>query len=687
MTRDPCYDILFEPVQIGPVTARNRFFQVPHCIGMGYAKPNSAAGMRGMKAEGGWAVVSTEECDIHHSSDISPYIEQRLWDESDVSQHVKMVEAVHEHGSLAAVELAHNGREATNLYSKTVPLAPSNCPTTSYVPAYARAMTKQDIREIRHIFRNAALRSRDIGFDIIYVYAGHMLTLPAQFLSRNSNHRSDEYGGSLENRARLLRELIEDAKDAVGDTCAIAVRVMMDELLGEDGFEYDKEGIEVVSMLAELPDLWDVNISDWDNDSATSRFQMEGFQEQYVKAVKSVTTKPVVGVGRFTSPDAMVSQIRRGILDMIGAARPSIADPFLPRKIEEGRVEDIRECIGCNICVSGDYTMTPIRCTQNPTMGEEWRRGWHPEIIPPAKSDDSVLVVGAGPAGLECAQSLGKRGHQVTLVDSLHEFGGRVSRESALPGLAAWGRVRDYRLQQLNKLINVELYPASELGCGDVIEFGARRVVLATGAKWRRDGTGREHPFAIPGSERTNVYTPDDLMDGLELSGNVIVYDDDHFYLGGVIAELLHAGGAQVTIATPAVDVSNWTHNTLEQEAIQSRLMNIGVSIRTNVSLDEIGFDHIRVSCVYTEIVTEVPADHVVLVTAMSPHDVLYNELLATQDKWADAGIDSVDRIGDCLVPGTIASAVYSGHNWARALGEPEDDRETPFMREHILVQ
>ena len=548
-------------------------------------------------------------------------------------------------------------------------------------------MTKQDIREIRRIFRKAALRSKDIGFDIIYVYAGHMLTLPAQFLSRNVNHRSDEYGGSLENRARLLRELIEDAKDAVGDTCAIAVRVMMDELLGEDGFECDKEGIEVVSMLAELPDLWDVNISDWDNDSATSRFQMEGFQEQYVKAVKSVTTKPVVGVGRFTSPDAMVSQIRRGILDMIGAARPSIADPFLPRKIEEGRVEDIRECIGCNICVSGDYTMTPIRCTQNPTMGEEWRRGWHPEIIPPAKSDDSVLVVGAGPAGLECAQSLGKRGHQVTLVDSLHEFGGRVSRESALPGLAAWGRVRDYRLQQLNKLINVELYPASELGCGDVIEFGARRVVLATGAKWRRDGTGREHPFAIPGSERTNVYTPDDLMDGLELSGNVIVYDDDHFYLGGVIAELLHAGGAQVTIATPAVDVSNWTHNTLEQEAIQSRLMNIGVSIRTNVSLDEIGFDHIRVSCVYTEIVTEVPADHVVLVTAMSPHDVLYNELLATQDNWADAGIDSVDRIGDCLVPGTIASAVYSGHNWARALGEPEDDRETPFMREHILVQ
>src|SRR5690606_2820396 len=130
---------------------------------------------------------------------------------------------------------------------------------------------------------------------------------------------------------------------------------------------------------AELPDLWDVNISSFRNDAPTSRFAKEGAQEDYVAFVKSVTTRPVVGVGRFTSPDTMVSQIRRGILDMIGAARPSIADPFLPRKIEEGRPEDIRECIGCNICISFNGMGAPMRCTQNPTVGEEWRRGWHPE--------------------------------------------------------------------------------------------------------------------------------------------------------------------------------------------------------------------------------------------------------------------------------------------------------------------
>ena len=151
--------------------------------------------------------------------------------------------------------------------------------------------------------------------------------------------------------------------------------------------------------------------------------------------VKSVTSKPVVTVGRFTSPDTMVSQVKRGIVDFIGAARPSIADPFLPKKIEEGRIDEIRECIGCNICYTGDSTGTPIRCTQNPTMSEEWRRGWHPEKIAPKGSDSTVLVVGAGPAGLEATRALGQRGYQVLLAEAGHTLGGRVSRESELPGL------------------------------------------------------------------------------------------------------------------------------------------------------------------------------------------------------------------------------------------------------------
>ena len=290
------------------------------------------------------------------------------------------------------------------------------------------------------------------------------------FLSRRWNQRLDEYGGTLENRARLTRELLEDTHDAIGDVCAVALRFAVDELIGEEGICSAGEGREVVEYLADLPDLWDVNVSDWPNDSLSSRFGSEGAQEPYVAFVKEITQKPVVGVGRFTSPDTMVSQGQRGILDFIGAARPSIADPFLPAKIAEGRVEDIRECIGCNICVSGDWTQSPIRCTQNPTMSEEWRRGWHPEKMNPKGSSDRVLVVGAGPAGLEAAVSLGQRGYEVALADRC-EPGGRIVTESQLPGLMLWRRVLDYRLGQIQKLDHVSLYPGSNMDATSIFEF------------------------------------------------------------------------------------------------------------------------------------------------------------------------------------------------------------------------
>ena len=406
------YDILFQPIKIGPVTAPNRFYQVPHCNGFGWRMPKGLAAMRGMKAEGGWGVVCTEETEIHYTSDLSPFIEGHIWDDGDIPALQLMTEAVHKHGSLAGIELAYNGRDASNLYSRAVPFDLASrglVGGSGYEPGQSRIASKADLKHIRKWHRNAALRAKQAGFDIIYCYAAHNLTLAFHMLSKD-NDRSDEYGGSLENRTRFLRELIEDTKEAVGDTCAVAVRFAVDELLGADGMQHDGEARDIVSMLAELPDLWDVNISAWKNDSITSRFGKEGHQERYISFVKQLTTKPVVGVGRYTSPDSMVSAIERGVMDLIGAARPSIADPFLPNKIKEGRHEDIRECIGCNICVTGDTRFVPIRCTQNPTMGEEWRRDWHPEIVAPKKSNDDILIVGAGPAGLEAARALGQRG-------------------------------------------------------------------------------------------------------------------------------------------------------------------------------------------------------------------------------------------------------------------------------------
>ncbi|MBV8908845.1 MAG: FAD-dependent oxidoreductase [Sphingomonas sp.] len=679
MSRDPRHDILFEPVKIGPVIARNRFYQVPHCTGIGWTQPETLARLRGIKAEGGWAVVATEETEIHPSADCEPFHEGRLWDDRDIPAMALMADAVHEHGALAAIEIMHHGGSVANWGTRIAPIAPSHRPIIYNYPVQARAMDKEDIRNLRGWHRDAAVRSKKAGFDIVYVYATHDLSIAQQFLERRKNDRTDEYGGSLENRARLLRELIEDTKEAVGDKCAVAVRFCADELIGEAGLTHDGEARDVIAMLAELPDLWDVNISNWPNDSQTSRFAKEGFQEAYTSFVKSLTTKPVVGVGRFTSPDTMVSQIKRGVLDFIGAARPSIADPFLPKKIEEGRIDDIRECIGCNMCVSSDYTSTNLRCTQNPTMGEEWRRGWHPEIIAPKKSEGSVLVVGAGPAGLEAALSAARRGFEVHLAEASDELGGRVTRESKLPGLSEWARVRDWRVGQLERMANVSIYRDSKLEAGHVLQFGARHVAIATGSFWRRDGVGRDSGFPI--FDGATVYTPDDIMAGRDPeAGPIIIWDDDHYYMGGVLAEVSRYAGAEVVLVTTAAAVSAWTANTLEALPIARRMAKLGVEILPYMSVAGFAGDSVQLNSVLTGEKFERPASALVTVTARLPVDALYEDL---RDRWQAAGIASVTRIGDCWAPSTIQQAVYSGHKWARELDEEPEvliPRELPMI-------
>ncbi|MCF2515922.1 FAD-dependent oxidoreductase [Sphingomonas sp. G124] len=669
MSRDPRYDLLFEPIRLGPVVARNRFFQVPHCNGMGYAMPQAHAAMREVKAEGGWAVVSTEECEIHPTGDVSPYVEARLWDDADIPALSLMCDKVHAHGSLAAIELAHNGPTASNLYSREVGLAPSHQPQSAGHPHQARMMSKRDIADFRGWHRAAALRAKRAGFDIVYVYAAHDLSLPMHFLQRRRNQRIDEYGGSLENRVRLLRELVEDTKDAVGDRCAVALRFATEEFLGDEGVSVDGEAREIVQMLADLPDLWDVNVSAWHNDSAPSRYSNEGSQEPFIDWVKKVTTKPVVGVGRFTSPDTMASQLSRGVLDMIGAARPSIADPFLPRKIEEGRIEDIRECIGCNICVSGDLTHTPIRCTQNPTMGEEWRKGWHPERIAPRRTDERVLIIGAGPAGLEAARALGQRGYDVHLAEATRELGGRVSREARLPGLQQWARVRDWRVGQIERMANVSVYRESSMGADDAIEFGAGHVVVATGCNWRRDGFGRSNS-AIKGFGEFRAYTPDDLMDGEIPPGPVLLFDDDGYYYGSVLAEMLRAAGRDVTFVTPAESPAPWTANTLEFPHIQKRLREVGVEIVAAHNLVEFDNEQATLVDVWSGRKRIIDCASVLSITSRLPNDELFQNLAARESEWGPAGIKSVHLIGDALAPGAIVHAIYAGHRVARELDE-----------------
>jgi dimethylamine/trimethylamine dehydrogenase len=675
--------LLFQPLRIGPVTAPNRFYQVPHCNGFGHRMPRGQAAMRAVKAEGGWGVVCTEEVEIHHTTDLSPFFEGRLWDEADIPAYALIADSIHKHGALAGIELTYNGHGASNLYSRAAAFSPRSMGLTGgsgYEPGQSRAATKDDLKQVRKWHRTAALRAQKAGFDIIYCYAAHGLSLAFHLLSKH-NDRADEYGGSLENRVRFLRELLEETKEAVGASCAVALRFAVDELLGDEGMTHDGEARQIVSMLAELPDLWDVNIAKWSNDSATSRFEKEGFQEKYISFVKGLTTKPVVGVGRYTSPESMLSAVQRGVMDFIGAARPSIADPFLPTKIKENRIEDIRECIGCNICVTGDTRFVPIRCTQNPTMGEEWRRGWHPEIIAPKKSDKEILVVGGGPAGLEAARALGQRGYRVILTESAREFGGRVHRESQLPGLSEWRRVIDWRLTQIQKLPNVFPYLGSPMSAADVLEAGPRDVILATGSTYRRDGIGRYSKTRF--LPEAWFFTPDDIMAGKLPKGRVVIYDDDHYYMGGVLAELLAQNDCAVTLVTPAPTISAWTEYTLEQDRIHARLLALGVTLLPHHVLASLHPEAVTVKHTISSAEMSLPADAVILVTDRVPNDALYRKL---QPALADGKLNSLRLIGDAEAPNIIAQAVFSGHLAAREFDEQVNPDETPFQRERTAI-
>ncbi|WP_299844676.1 NAD(P)-binding protein [uncultured Roseovarius sp.] len=681
--RDPRYDILFDQVQIGPVTAKNRFYQVPHCNGGGYRDPSAAAAMRGIKAEGGWGVIFTEQCEMHHTSEITPFIELRLWEDKDIPQLRKMSEKMKEHGALAGIQLAYSGINGPNLYTKEVPLAPSALPIRTFTndPVQARALSKSEIRDLRRWFVNAAKRSKEAGFDLICLYGAHGFGIFQHFLSRATNQRSDEYGGSLENRSRFAREVVADMRDAVGDTMALTLRVSLDETIGDLGFS-NAEVRDFVEMNKDLPDLWDLAQGTWEDCSGPSRFKEEAAQHELVKGIHELTDKPIVGVGRFTSPDVMVKQVKSGVLDFIGCARSSIADPFLPKKIEEGRIEDIRECIGCNICITGDMTMSISRCTQNPTFMEEWRKGWHPEKMNTKGDSNNVLVVGSGPAGLEAAWALCRRGYDVAIAEAKTEIGGRVTRERQLPGLSAWGRVADYREYQLQQRPNVEIYFDSALDADSILEFGFENVAIATGAIWRRDGVSRQHVVPMPIAEGAKIYTPDDLMDGTVPGGNIVLYDDDHYYMGGVLAELLVKNGANVTLITPSAYVSDWTNNTLEQGSIHARLVEMGVEIVLNRGVSQIAADHVVSNCIYTGRTQTYAADAVVMVASRTCNDTIYTDLTACQADWADAGIKSVKIFGDAEAPGPIAWSTYAGHRYARELDGADIGDDLPFRRE-----
>jgi dimethylamine/trimethylamine dehydrogenase len=690
VTRDPRHDVLFEPLRIGPKTLRNRFYQVPHCVGFGSEKPLHQAHFRGMKAEGGWAAVCTEYCAVSPDSDETPFISARLWDDDDLRALAATCDLAHEHGAFAGCELHHSGAHCPRRQYRLPAIAPSQL-ASDYLLVVPKTMEKEDIRRIQANWAAAARRARSAGFDIVYVYGAHSY-LPMQFLSPYYNKRGDEYGGSLENRARFWLETLEVVREEVGDDCVVASRISVDAL-GPYGVELD-EGLEFIRLADHLVDLWDVCVGsalEWSKDSGASSLFPEGWQLPWTGRAREATAKPIIGVGRLTSPDLMAEIVSSGVWDVIGAARPSIADPFLPRKIEEGRYDEIRECIGCNVCIPKADPGGNIGCTQNATAGEEYRRGWHPERFEPAaNADRDVLVVGAGPAGMECAIVLGKRGlRRVHLVDAEDEIGGIMSWVPRLPGRGEWARVLNWRAIQLGKLRNVEVLTGLRLDAQAAREYGAEIVIVATGARWAGDGLNRITHEPIDGGDASlpHVLTPEQVMvEGKPVPGRrVVVYDGEGYYVAPGLAEKLAADGYEVELATCLHEVAPFCYETLEQDLLRQRMHAAGIRERTGVLLMSIAPGRVEARDEFGEPLV-LDADAVVLCTQRLSNEGLYLELAGDKEVLQTAGVEAVYRIGDCVAPQLIADCIFDGHRLAREIDAPSPVIPLPYLRERPVV-
>jgi dimethylamine/trimethylamine dehydrogenase len=691
--RDPRYDILFTPVKIGPKVLRNRFYHTPQCSGFGSDRPGAQAYHRGLKAEGGFAIVHTEWCGFSPETDQWPMVTSRIWDDDDARNLSLMCDKVHEHGALAGIQLAYNGAETDNLESRMASRGVSAIPNdmASAVPPYE--MDLDDILGLQRQYVAAARRALDAGFDVIQICADEDAGIPQQFLMKQHNKRTDGYGGSLANRTRFLVEVLELVRAEVGEYCAVTARLCIDTGHTDDqGIRVDEEGLAVVQMVDHLVDLWDIQVgartsSEWGEDAGSSRFFKEGFQLAAASKVKSVTDKPVVNVGRWVHPDRMAQVINSGAIDLIGMARPSIADPFLPAKIAEGREDEIRECIGCNICVSRYQQAATIVCTQNSTIGEEYRRGWHPELIPAARDTDrAVLVVGAGPAGLECATVMGRRGLNVHLVDAGDEPGGHLRWVSRLPGMSEWAWVIDHRKVLLDKLPNVEFIGHRALTAQDVRDYGADIAVIATGSSWSRDGSSGVTFGPLPGAAGLGgfVMTPEDIgRDGLRPGGKrVAVYDCEGFFAAAATAELLTREGYQVTYVTPHSDAAPYTFNTLEGARMNRHLRWLGIRVVTHHMFTSVQPGRVLGAHIYDggdPVAFDV--DAVVLCTMRVANDALYREL-------KDARLTDLElyRIGDCHSPRIIADVIFDGHRLAREIDEEDPATPLPFIRERRVL-
>lgn len=430
------YPNLCRPITIGGVTFRNRMFSAPMggtditndgCIG-----PKSTAFYE-LRGKGGAGAVTVSECMVHPETDGSHAYHLDTGILNSLAAATYTADAIRRHGAIPSLELSHSGMYAgTYMTDKSRQKSmnqwgPSD--TTRSDGVEVKALTKSKMEEIVAAYGNVAGLAKRAGFEMIMIHGGHGWLLN-QFFSPYFNRRTDEYGGSLENRCRFAIDVLKSVRQAVGPKFPIEFRMSGSELF-DDGYDLE-EGIRIAQQIEPYIDLLHVSAGTYQRgfgDTHPSMFKEHGCNVYLAAEIKKHISIPVATIGGLNSPKQMEEIIAEGKADVVYMARALLADPFLPRKVSENREEEIVKCLRCFTCMAERAATSTRRCTVNPLIGREMEGV---EILP-APVKKKVLVAGGGPGGLYAAYTAARRGHKVILCEKEGELGGILKSEQALP--------------------------------------------------------------------------------------------------------------------------------------------------------------------------------------------------------------------------------------------------------------